>query len=279
MQKLFSLLILISSLYSNAQKVDPYQPDASAPKKIKGLTLAWSEEFNYTGAPDPKTWKHENGFVRNRELQWYQPQNAMCKNGVLLIEGRKEKIPNPFYKEGSSDWRTARQYAEYSSASINTRGLQTFQYGRFEIRARIDTAAGSWPAIWTLGVDGRWPLNGEVDVMEFYRVAGMPTILANAAWGRDSTGGPVWNTKRIPLSQFMANDLDWHRKFHIWRMDWSPDSITLYLDDVLLNSQSLQTTLNPDGVNPFRHPPYLLLTLAIGANGGNPEASAFASKS
>jgi beta-glucanase (GH16 family) len=277
MQKTLAFLLLCTcSLFVNAQKVDAYKPDNSAPKKISGMTLAWSDEFNVNGVPDSKTWRHEKGFVRNKELQWYQPQNAVCKNGLLTIEGRRERVLNPAYKEGSEDWRTARQHAEYTASSINTRGLTSFHYGRFEIRARVDTSLGSWPAIWTLGVDGRWPLNGEVDIMEFYRVNDTSTILANVAWGRDSsTGGPIWNTKRLPLSHFLQKDPEWPRKFHVWRMDWSADSILLYLDDELLNSHSLKTTLNPDGSNPFLQPQYILLNLAIGANGGDPSATTF----
>jgi beta-glucanase (GH16 family) len=194
---------------------------------------------------------------------------------VLLIEGKREKVMNPNYNIGSTDWKKARQYAEYTSSSINTRGLQQFHYGRFEIRARVDTAMGSWPAIWTLGTAGGWPLNGEVDIMEFYRADSMPTILANLAWGRDSTGGPVWNTKMVSLSHFIAKDPEWPRKFHVWRMDWTKDSIHLYLDDELLNKQSLKATLNPDGSNPFMQPHYLLLNLAIGSNGGDPSATPF----
>jgi hypothetical protein len=124
-------------------------------------------------------------------------------NGVLLIEGRRENFPNPVYKEGSTDWRSSRPTVNYSAASLKTQGLQQFLFGRFETRARIDTANGSWPAIWTLGSSGHWPLGGEIDIMEFYRVNDAPTILANTAWGRNDKGAPIWNTKRSrsPISR------------------------------------------------------------------------------
>lgn len=264
-------------LYGTAfsQQADPYKPDESGPRRLPGLVLRWNDEFNANGRPDPMNWTFEKGFVRNEELQWYQPDNVGCTQGVLLIEARREKMANPKYMPGSKDWRTSRSHAFYTSASIHTRGLQSFRYGRFEIRARVDTSTGSWPAIWTLGRQGQWPLNGEVDLMEFYRVNGTPTILANMAWGRDSIGKPVWNTGRTPLSDYIQKDPDWPRKFHVWRMDWSPESIELYLDDVLLNKQSLALTRNPDGSNPFQQPHYLLLNLAIGGNGGDPSISAF----
>lgn len=103
------------------------------------------------GNPDPKFWSSESGFARNEELQWYQSRNAACKNGVLRIERRKERVRNPNYSAGSSSWKTNRQYAEYTSSSITTSGRKTWQFGRVEVRARLDAQMGSWPAIWTFG--------------------------------------------------------------------------------------------------------------------------------
>ena len=264
MKKLTILaLALLSSLYANAQK-SALEPDFSSPKAIAGMKLIWNDEFNSNGKPDPQYWRYEKGFVRNQETQWYQQDNATCKDGVLLIEGRKEAIKNPNYEAGSNDWRRNRVYSEYTSSSIQTRGLKQFQFGCIEVRARIDTAMGSWPAIWALGVTKPWPSNGEIDMMEFYRVKGEPTILANVAWGTDTQYKAKWDDLKIPLTHFTAKDKDWVKKFHIWRMDWDKDKINLYLDDELLNTTSLSETINADGSNGFLQEHYLLLNLAIG---------------
>jgi beta-glucanase (GH16 family) len=203
MQKLtFSLFFGLLGFIGFSQTTNPILPDPNSPTEIPGMKLVWADEFNNTGQPKPEFWKYEKGFVRNEELQWYQEENANCANGVLLIEGRREEIPNPKYQAGSQSWRTNRKSAHYTSASINTRGQKQWLYGRFEIRARIDTALGSWPAIWTLGVAKPWPSNGEIDIMEFYRVNNLPTILANAAWGTDKQYVAKWHTERIPYSHF-----------------------------------------------------------------------------
>jgi len=273
-QKLFILLSAITfSVNAFAQKSDPYRADFSKPARIPGMNLVWNEEFNINGKPDTASWIYEKGFVRNQELQWYQPDNANCINGLLVIEGRREKISNPNFVAGSNDWRRGREYAEYTSACIKTRGLKQWQYGRFEIRARIDTACGSWPAIWTLGISGGWPGCGEIDIMEFFRREGVPIILANFAWGTEKRGIAKWDDLKKPLNDFTKGDPDWTKKFHIWRMDWDKDSIKLYLDDLLLNDMAVSECVNPDGFNPFLQPHYLLLNLAIGANGGDPSKS------
>jgi len=277
----YLVAILLSAVISeviSAQEKDLFSPDFSSPEKIPGMTLVWNDEFNNNGKPDLASWIYENGFVRNQELQWYQQENANCANGLLIIEGRREQVKTPNYIAGSTNWKSGREYAEYTSASIQTRGLRQWQFGRFEIRARIDTACGSWPAIWTLGISRGWPSGGEIDIMEFYRVKGVPTILANFAWGTEKRGVAKWDDLKKPLADFTANDPNWTKNFHVWRMDWNKDSISLFLDDLLLNTVLLNQTTNPDGFNPFLQPHYFLLNLAIGANGGDPTKTIFPMK-
>ncbi|MEP6949671.1 MAG: glycoside hydrolase family 16 protein [Ginsengibacter sp.] len=131
--------------------------------------LVWYDEFNKDGDPDTTNWRFEKGIVRNEELQWYQEENARCEKGLLVTAARRESKPNPKYQAGSRDWRSNRQNIEYTSSSINTSGKHSWQYGRFEMRGRIDISAGLWPAWWTLGAEGRWPANGEIDIMDYYK--------------------------------------------------------------------------------------------------------------
>ena len=267
---IIQLLIPFTASMVYSQNTNHMERSSRHPADIPGMKLVWSEEFNKRGKPNPSNWKFEKGYVRNEELQWYQEENAFCKRGTLIIKGRRENHKNPNFIGGSKSWRTTRENIEYTSSSINTRGLHHWLYGRFEIRARIDTTLGAWPAIWLLGTDKTWPSNGEIDMMEFYRVNQRPTILANVAWGTDRQFVAKWHTERIPYKHFCDKDPKWSKKFHVWRMDWSAESIRLYLDDELLNTTLLSETVNPDGSNPFLKPQYLLLNLAIGGNGGNP---------
>lgn len=233
--------------------------------------LVWADEFNKTGPPDSAAWKYEEGFVRNHEQQWYQPQNAVCKNGVLTIEVKKVQLPNPHYVAGSSNWKTNREFIEYTSSSMNTRGRHNWQYGRFVMRARIETDAGLWPAFWTLGVSKPWPSNGEIDIMEYYR----NMLLANIACGTAKPYNAKWYSIRKPLDSLGAG---WSRHFHTWRMDWDENAISLFVDDQLLNRVDLKDLVNQDGsgFNPFKQPHYILLNLALGGdNGGDPGKTKF----
>jgi len=240
-----------------------------------GYKLVWRDEFDKDGRPDPHNWNYERGFVRNEELQWYQPDNARCENGLLIIEARRERKPNPRYKPNGRNWKENRKYSEYTSASLTTRGLHNWMYGRLEMRGRIDTRPGLWPAFWTLGVKGQWPSCGEIDIMEYYR----GLLLANAAWGTKKRWVPKWDDVKIPITEF--NDPEWAAKFHVWRMDWDMDRIELYVDGALLNTIDLTRTFNGDKErkNPFRQPHYIILNLAVGGSaGGDPSGTEFPAK-
>lgn len=247
-------------------------------KQYPGWKLVWHDEFDRDGHLNEDWWMYENGFVRNKELQWYQPENAFCEDGLLVIEARKERKTNIAYDEHSENWRFNRPFAEYTSSCVKTRMKKEFLYGRFEIRAKIPTRSGAWPAIWTLGADLEWPSCGEIDLMEYYRIGGVPHILANVAWGKDRRWDSEWRTGKTPYDYFLQKDPQWGEKFHVWRMDWDEEAVRLYLDDELLNEVFLSETVNGDfgqHRNPFRQPHYLLLNLAIGVSGGIPDEQAF----
>lgn len=277
MNRILKSMLLFCACFAILNSCRPQKIITSTPGPVKienqqGYQLVWSDEFNNAGVPDTTNWRFEKGFVRNEEFQWYQPENAWCEKGNLVIEARKEKRPNPNYRAGSSNWKANREYIHYTASSINTSGKHAWQYGRFIMRGKIDISAGLWPAWWTLGVSGQWPANGEIDIMEFYR----NKLLANIACGTGTAYKAEWYS-----NTFSADSLGgkaWAEKFHVWRMDWDENAIALYLDDQLLNKVELSKLVNKDGsgINPFKQPHYMLLNLAIGGqNGGDPSATQF----
>jgi beta-glucanase (GH16 family) len=236
-----------------------------------GYNLVWSDEFNVAGRPDTVNWNYEYGFVRNNELQWYQPENAICNNGLLVLEARKEIKPNPGFVMDSREWRRRREKIEYTSSCLLSRGKQSWLYGRFEMRAKIGISPGMWPAWWTLGVEKNWPANGEIDIMEYYR----GKLLANIA-GLGSGRKAFWYSNTFSTDSLGAKE--WAAQFHKWRMDWTKEYIALYCDEQLLNKVPLDSLENRDGsgFNPFRQPHYMLVNLAIGGdNGGDPSGTVF----
>jgi beta-glucanase (GH16 family) len=239
------------------------QPDRRAePERDQKWVLVWADEFDGAACPDPANWRFERGFVRNEELQWYRPENASCRNGVLVIEARRETVANPGYVPGSKDRRANRRAAEYTSASLTTEQLQEWRYGRIDVRARIEPRYGLWPAIWTLG--GVWPRShGEVDIMEHF---GRRSVVALHWAGGD---------RAKSIDSVASANPAWSRQFHVWRMEWTPDRIDISVDGQQAASFDITGIRNPDGANPFRQPHHLRLNLAVGGASGNPASTSF----
>ena len=231
----------------------------------EGYELVWSDEFSQDGAPNPKNWSFENGFVRNDEDQWYQRQNAVCKDGMLVITGREELKRNPNFVSGSTS-PAERKVIEYTSSSLMTKGHHRWTMGRFVMRAKIPYGEGMWPAFWAVGEYGEWPSCGEIDIMEYYQ----GKLLANVANGTNSRWNAKWHSNSVKTKDLGGSQ--WLEQFHVWRMDWDTEAIRLYVDGKLLNETKLVDTYNPNPKwgpkNPFHHPHYLIINLALGGNNG-----------
>jgi beta-glucanase (GH16 family) len=251
-----AILLLMLSAWNNSNKrISQLNSDT--------YKLIWFDEFNTDGSPDSLKWKFESGFVRNEEAQWYQKENAVCKGGCLVITGKKERKPNPDYIPGSANWKTKRAYIDYTSSCVVMQRKHAFQYGKLEVRAKIEAQTGLWPAIWTLGTSGEWPSNGEVDVMEYYD----DRILANFAIGSATRFSAIWDGASKSVASF--GGALWASQFHTWTLEWDESMMRIFIDGELLNSIDLGQTFNRiDGRNPLRQAHYLLLNLAMGGNRG-----------
>jgi beta-glucanase (GH16 family) len=226
--------------------------------------LIWADEFDSVDCPGVDRWRHEEGFVRNDELQWYRRENAYCVDGHLVIEARRESVDNPRYSPSGLDWRLKRRTAAYTSASLVSEPSSGWLYGRFEVRVRIDPAAGLWPAFWSTGAIGSWPAGGEIDILEYFAQQFVVAMI----WG----GGRRDVTKSLEA----IGGRGWAARFHVWRLEWDADSIQVYVDSTRLASFPIANAVNRDGSNPFRRPHVFRLNLAVGGSaGGDPAGTAF----
>lgn len=226
---------------SNAQQTDKFEVTTKFKK------LVWADEFNYTGLPDATKWSYENGFVRNKEPQYYTTkrlENARVENGNLVLEARKEN-----YKD-----------AAYTSASIITLGHKTWDHGRMEIRAKVPKGLGVWPAFWMLGEDRgpvKWPDCGEIDIMEF---VGKDSALVYGTVHYAKDDGSYGHQGGKPN---VGSPYD---GFHIYAIDWNKDSVSFYYDSlkyfVFDISKAQHATQEI-----FHKKFYLVLNLALGCQG------------
>ena len=223
--------------------------------------LVWADEFNQDGLPDPKKWTNEVGFIRNNEAQFYttgRKENARIENWKLIIEARKERLPNtgPRHRQ--------REFAEYTSASLTTQGLAEWKYGRFEVRAKLPNGRGVWPAAWMLGVNIRqvgWPKCGEIDIMEF--VGYDPKLVhANIHTAKYNHARGTGKGNQLEISNERVSDT-----FHTYAVEWHEDRLDFYFDDTNYFTYAKESGAGVEAW-PFDQPHYLILNLAIGGSWG-----------
>lgn len=214
--------------------------------------LVWADEFDYEGLPDPEKWGYEVGYIRNDELQYYteeREENARVEDGVLIIEAHKDGDTVPGATRG------------YTSASLITKDTATWTYGRIEVRAKLPQGVGTWPAIWTLGVnidEVGWPACGEIDIME--HVGFQPGLL------HGTVHTEAYNHVKGTARGGSLYRPDPYEEFHIFAIEWFEDHIDFYIDEYKYFTFENENT----GVDawPFDAPHYLILNLAIGGSWG-----------
>lgn len=214
--------------------------------------LVMQDEFNEDGAPNAAIWGYDLGTGTtktgagwgNNELQSYtkRTENVKVENGYLLITAKKESFNG----------------ASYTSARLSTKGLFEQGYGRFEARIRLPYGQGIWPAFWLLGADcdeNEWPNCGEIDIMEYRGQE--PAKVLGTVHGPGYAGAASFSKSYSLLNGRFDTD------FHIFGIEWGPDYINYYVDDVLYNQ------ITPSDVNGkwvFDHPFYIIINLAVGGN-------------
>ena len=220
----------------------------SLPGIAQSWKLVWADEFSGNGLPDSTKWGNEEGFVRNKELQYYtkrRVENSRVENGNLLIIGKKENYKN----------------AEYTSASLTTDGKHSWTYGKIEARIKIPVGQGIWPAFWLLGQNikqVRWPKCGEVDIMEHINLE--PKNYGTMHWE---------NKVKVGSGGTYPCDVT---KFHTYSIEWDKEAINWFVDGNKYWEGAIKDSIN--STEEFHKPFYIILNLAIGgAWPKNPDAT------
>ncbi|GAA3588616.1 glycoside hydrolase family 16 protein [Flavivirga amylovorans] len=210
--------------------------------------LVMADEFDTDGAPNSTIWGYDIGTGQNgwgnNELQYYtdRTENVTVQNGVLIITAKQEQF----------------EQSSYTSARLLTKGKFEQTYGRFEARIRLPYGQGIWPAFWLLGDDSNgtevWPQIGEIDIMEY--LGNEPSKIFGTVHGPGYSAG-----ESISKSYILDNDR-FDTGFHIFGIEWGPDYINFYVDDVLYNQI---TPEDVPGEWVFNQGPfYIILNVAVG---------------
>lgn len=223
--------------------------------------LVWSDEFDGEKLDYSKWGVEQNAFGGgNKELQIYtdRPKNVRVEGGFLILEAHKDNV----------ELHGTRR--DYSSARIRTKHRGDWQYGRIEVRAKLPTGQGLWPAIWMMPTDekyGPWASSGEIDIMEFrgqnqQEVLG--TLHYGGPWPRNRSSGRSYSLKEGRFSQ----------DFHTFAVDWQAGKMVWSVDGKPYQTQTKWDSEGADFPAPFDQKFHLLLNLAVGGHFvGNPDAT------
>jgi beta-glucanase (GH16 family) len=225
----------------------------TTPLSYSGYNLVWQDEFS--GTTLSSDWIFEigtgNGGWGNNELQYYRQENTTVEDGYLIIEAKKEVFGGQ----------------NYTSSRIITKGNQSFQHGRIDIRAILPKGQGIWPALWMLGDNIStvgWPSSGEIDIMELIGGQGKDnTVYGTVHW--DNAGSYASYGDHYSLPTGIFND-----KFHVFSIVWDVDNIKWYMDDILFNT----IDITPDELDEFQKSFFVIFNVAVGGNWpGSPDSS------
>ncbi len=191
----------------------------------------------------------------NNERQYYTDNNDTVANGVLTITAKNDGFGG----------------YPYTSTRIRSINQGDFTYGRFEMRAKLPTGQGMWPAFWMLPTDssiyGTWAASGEIDVME--------SIGSNP----DRVFGTLHYGGSFPENTFSGNATNLApgtatSEFHTYAAEWQSGEIRWYIDDVLYSVQNSWFSTSGPFPAPFDVDFHMLLNLAVGGNlPGNPDGT------
>lgn len=247
-RRLGQLAIVASSLLASS---------AFTATQCQNPSPVWADEFN-GNTVDTSKWEFQNGDGcsygicgwGNNELQSYQSANATVANGLLTITAKKQRVGSKAYT--SSRMRT-----------LNMPNGGQWKNGRFEAKVKVPKGAGLWPAFWMLPANTSvgWPMSGEIDIMEVTGQADMVafgTIHYGEAWPNNQ-----WTSGRI-LKQPDA----WSNDFHTYAVEWEPNVIRWYIDDILYSTKTPADLANSSWWTFENYQYYMILNLAVGGNLG-----------
>lgn len=230
----------------------------TSPTSYPGMQLRWNDEFEGT-ALSTSNWTHEIGTGcpnicgwGNNELQYYRQENTTVSGGVLTIEARNENF----------------QGSNYTSSRIISKGKQSFQYGRMDIRALLPEGQGIWPALWMLGANISsvgWPRCGEIDIMEMIGGNGREnTTHGTAHWDEN---GRVLDSGSFTLSEGSFSD-----EYHVFSIVWTDELISFLVNDQEYHSFSITQSERAAFQKEF----FFIMNIAVGGDWpGSPNSSTF----
>jgi beta-glucanase (GH16 family) len=236
-----------------------------------GWTLAFNDEFDQ-GKLDRKKWRTDSyvglrfhpGNIIDRGVapDMYYGDNMFEFEGSIM----RQKVDNNPITVNYTDW-DGKDWGKYTIpyrvGQIDSSNSFRQMYGYWEIRSKITSEPGSWPAFWMVSIDEYPP---ETDVYEIYTSdkRGMKTFASNFHWRNN----PDNKDDKKRMDAMSHRVLDVSEDFHTYAWEWKKDKMKIYYDNVLVRVYS-----NPRTLANFRTPMHIIINGAVQVDNGADKAN------
>ncbi|EKO3922388.1 glycoside hydrolase family 16 protein [bacterium 19MO03SA05] len=248
--------------------------------------LVWADEFDGSEI-NKRNWSLEENCWGggNNEQQCYtkRARNAYVQDGYLHIVAHKESFTGSDDAEGKPGMNKT---LPFTSARLRSKDKRDHKYGRFEIRAKLPSGQGTWPAIWMLPTDnkyGTWAASGEIDIMEAVNLKAQSDAPGAQAGDQENRiYGSLHYGKTWPDNVYsgqgasLPNSINPTDDFHTYAIEWEEGEIRWYVDNIHYATQTQDewysqykvdgALVNAKGAAPFDERFHLLLNLAVGGS-------------
>ncbi len=223
------LLLLVSCSVSRNAMVNPEQ-----------WKLVWEDDFNRKDIFSTGIWSKipRGGSDWNNTMSFHESLFEI-KDGNLILLGKKNDVD-------------ANDPSEYITGGVYTKHGRFFEYGRLEIRCKLEPTQGAWPAIWMLPVQGKWPYGGEIDIMERLNFDTFAYQTVHSQYTQTDRDNPP-NSGTSPI-----NPTD----YNVYAVEIYPDELRFYVNERL--TLSYPRIEGNQEQFPFGKPFYLLIDMQLG---------------
>ena len=252
MQELTSTVF--SSLSNKKISVSNLDKSGKYSRKSNTYGLAWSDEFNGSDI-DTKYWSRRSSDEQiGRDAMPYaynsDPTYTFTRDGNAVLNSRKT-------------WDASIDNYRYNTAGISTEDKLSFQYGYYEMRAKLPKDNGS-VSFWTQGIHtGISAPFAEVDVVENFAYS--DAVFANlhdwyadnghVAFGEETTKFAIASRKGT-----LPGGEDFCEAYHTFGCEWTEEKLTFYVDGNKITEIDISTS----DMNIFHMPQYLIFGSGTG---------------
>lgn len=259
--------------------------------------LVWSDEFEGEQVDNNKWNVKQNCHIDARDsnnCHQGASNNVSVNNGILTMKAPKKAFEINEQAALNTNEKQHQQQA-FATARLSTKGKGDWQYGRFEIRAKLPAGQGLWPSVLMKPTDniyGNLSASGGIDIVEAVNLRTQTDqknikkhIPETRVYGTVHYGKSWPNTRATSESYSFPVDQDAVSQFHTYSIEWNSHGMQWYIDDKLFASKTPETwsltwqrdiasklELQHPEAAPFNQAFHLILNLAIGgkwAEGAN----------